>query len=377
MKNICCSIFSIILLCNCTNQTTEEILKNKIQGSWVDIHAKKVRKEQVIAPFKIPFGLNFQNDSVDFFKQFTKYTRDSLTNKMQFNAFAGFISYQIKADSLFITNPLKNNIEFKYTIDASREDTLLLKKNDTIRYTLERLAKPQKDTLFFDQIVLARSGCFGSCPIMNISVKKDGTVLFYGERFTTTIGLYTAKLSPQLTKHLFKKFENAQISKVKPYYSVGHSDDETVSTSFLKNGKIIKTVRDYGKAGTNELLWAYQSIENIYKLITLTTNEIRNQQLVFNHYYIHDKKMWLPLKKSESFILWNALQKAEITTKTFQPKFTLDFKKLRARKDETLKVETDGQFFKYYLKNGKTIAYDIGYNFITKNFTKEDFRELK
>ncbi|WP_430408909.1 DUF6438 domain-containing protein [Kordia sp.] len=355
------------------NEDTTQTIKNRIQGSWVDINAEEVRNTNYFAPFKVPFGVNFQNDRVDFFKQFTKYEQDTLTNKKHFNAFAGFISYQLKADSLFIINPLHKNLEFTYTIDASLKDTLLLKKNDTLLYTLERFSQLKKDTLSFDQLVFSRSNCFGSCPIMNISVDKNGAVLFYGEQFTAVIGQYKAKLSPEFTTYLFKKFEAIQISKIEANYSVKHTDDQTISTTFLENGKIVKTIRDYGKAGTKEMLWAYQTIENLYTQIKLSSLTIDETKPKFNQYSFEKEGTQLLLEKSESFILWNAFQNALITTNRFKNLYIFDTSYYR---NEYIKVESDGQFYKFYFKNGTITTYDIGYNFITKNFKDSDFKKI-
>ncbi|QHI35564.1 hypothetical protein IMCC3317_09100 [Kordia antarctica] len=375
MKNIIYSVLLFLLMCNCTNNTKKETLKDRIQGSWVDSNAEKVRNDNYVVPFKIPFGLNFQKDSVDFFRQFAKYERDTSTHKMNFNAFAGFIPFQLKADSLFILNPIENHLEFKYTIDASLKDTLFLKRNDTLLRTLKRLQKQEKDTTSFDQIVLSRSGCYGICPVINISVRRNGNVLFYGERNTDKLGLYKAQLSEQFTNYLFQKFEDINISKVADNYSVGHTDDETVSTTFFQNGKIIKTIQDYGKAGTKELLWTYQAIENLHKQLELTSISIDSIKPAFNDYYFEKESKRLSLKQSESFLLWYALQNAKVTTINFDNIY--NFGGVYIYRNKYLKIESDGRFFKYFIKKGQTITYDIGYNFIERNFKEADFKDKK
>ena len=114
----------------------------KIQGSWVDMHATQYMKDNQHAPLKIPFGITFQDNNADFFRQFLAYERDTITKKMMYNTYSGFIPYQLKSDSLFINHPLQNNASvFKYIIDASKKDTLVLKKNDSIKYTLVPLPK--------------------------------------------------------------------------------------------------------------------------------------------------------------------------------------------------------------------------------------------
>ncbi|AXG71601.1 hypothetical protein KORDIASMS9_03858 [Kordia sp. SMS9] len=373
------SIFSILLisllLYNCTSEKKQNSLKSKIQGAWIEINVDSIHKKRSISPFKIPFGLNFQQDAVDFFKQFTASKKDSLRGKRSYSTFVGMVPYQLKADSLFIQHPLQQNLHvFQFTIDASKKDTLILQKNDQTRYTLIPLPTPEKDTLHFDQVVLSRSGCFGSCPIMNISIHRNGSVIFKGEKHTDVIGVYNTTLSPKLTNYLFKKLEAIQISKVSDNYMVGHTDDETISTTFLENGTIVKTIRDYGQAGTKEMLWAYLATLNLYKQLPLVETANLTEIPIPEFLYFDKDKKRLFLEKSEAFLLWLALQNATITPTNFKPTYIFSggyyAKNLK-------RIESDGQLYKVYLKNGKIDTYDMGYNFIEKNFTEADFKKLQ
>ena len=106
----------------------------------------------------------------------------------------------------------------------------------------------------FDQIIYSSSGCYGSCPILDISVTKDGHVLFQGEGYVKSLGFYTGHLDRQTTQTIFDKFRKANPLALENSYAVDHTDDETLTTTFIQNGKIVKTIDDYGLVGTKELI---------------------------------------------------------------------------------------------------------------------------
>ena len=382
MKNSILIFCSALLLWNCTESKQQISLQNKIQGTWIDARyaesEKKKDTDLIIESFKpsifrIPIGINFQENKLEYFRQFIEYNFDTITGKRSYNTFVGFVPYQLKTDSLFVQHPLQQKLVFKCTIDASLKDTLILKRKDGTYLRLVPLQKKEKDPLYFDQDVLSRSGCFGRCPIMNISIKRDGSVTYYGEKFTNNIGLYKGKISPEFTKYIFKKLEDIQISKVKTSYSVGHTDDETVSSTFLNNGTIVKTISDYGQAGTKELLWAYCATLNLDQQIQLAAipfnEKISNLDLI---YFEKDNKR-LFLSKSETFLLWKALQSATIIPSDFEKKYVFHGGYFNS---DIKRIESNGHLYTIYLKNGHITTYDIGYNFMEDNFSEADFRTL-
>ncbi|MBK9511502.1 MAG: hypothetical protein IPO04_19665 [Cytophagaceae bacterium] len=102
------------------------------------------------------------------------------------------------------------------------------------------------------------------------------------------------------------------------------------------------------------------------------------------HYYAFKKGgLILPLEKSESFYLWTELQKAKLSNKLFNLKYKLTFignytywgpnpNKERKHKYEISSITTDGQYFKFEFNDSKSITYDLGYNFINRNFRQKN-----
>ena len=56
---------------------------------------------------------------------------------------------------------------------------------------------------------MERSGCYGQCPIYDLTIQPDGNVLFEGKYWTTTIGKAEDKLNEEQLKQLVAEIEKA------------------------------------------------------------------------------------------------------------------------------------------------------------------------
>ncbi|MEP5935353.1 MAG: hypothetical protein ABJ218_09555, partial [Winogradskyella arenosi] len=189
-----------------------------------------------------------------------------------------------------------------------------------------------------------------------------------------------------ITDYIFSKFAQANIDSLERNYAVGHTDDESITTTFIKNGRIIKTIHDYGQAGPKELIWAYVPIQNLYTEIELGTLENDMPYYPKLHYYTFKKESTiLRLEKSESFYLWTEIKDAKIVNTKFNSKYSIGFRRnytfwgadpneKRKQLYELKNIESDGRLFKFSFKDQKSITYDLGYNFIKRNFKETDFK---
>ena len=65
---------------------------------------------------------------------------------------------------------------------------LLLKLLTIVLLTSCSLFKGQQEQI--ESISLSRSGCYGKCPVYNVSLNRDGSVTYKGDMFVEHIGLY-------------------------------------------------------------------------------------------------------------------------------------------------------------------------------------------
>ena len=126
---------------------------------------------------------------------------------------------------------------------------------------------------------------------------------------------------------------------------------------------------------------------NLYSQIELKYLENNEPFYPKLHYYTFEKdSLILRLKKSESFFLWTEINKSKTVYEQFEAKYTIgnrgnytyfgpDPNKNDKRKYRIEKIQSDGQFFRFYFEGRTSITYNIGYNFIQRNFKETDFKK--
>ena len=353
-------------------------MPNDLIGEWSEIDEIK-SDDLPPPPFNRPFGIGFTEDKIEIFNGFIKDEQDSVTRKWQSNYKGTFTDYKVQGDSIFILNPFNENWEFKWKIKKQLTDTLILTRNDTTFIKLERNNK--KTNIDFDQIIFSSSFCYGTCPVIDISIDNKNKIYFHGEAYVKPLGFYESKIDSLKTKYIFSKFGKANIDNLQNEYMVYHTDDATITTTFIKNGRIVKTIHDYGKAGPKELVWAYVPIENLYtqiELDSLKNNQKIHSKIEFGNF--KNENHFLPIEKSESFFLWMEINKSKIVTENFNSKYAITYwqsepTENEKQQDKIDRIETDGRFFKFYYKKQKSVTYDLGYDFIKRNFKETDFYE--
>lgn len=384
--------FLTIFLSGCNSNVDREkadnLLRGNMSGDWEKIIEKEDSTLDLPPPiYNVPEGMTIYNDSIEFYLGFYKEDSDKETGKRTKLYLGNVIPYKINKDSITIKNPLTDSREFKWKFVSRVNDTLQLAINDTTVIRYKKLIYNVEALPDFDQIIYSSSGCYGSCPIIDISISKDGTVLFQGEGYVKSLGFYSGNLDTKTTKYIFNKFRRANPLKLQDNYYVTHTDDKSLTTTYIQNGKIVKTIQDYGMASINELIWAYIPISNIHTTITLDSLPLDEPFYPKLHYFTFKKDdLILPLEKSESFYLWTELKNSKQTDIKFISKYKITFSgnytywgpdpyKSRQHKYEIQSIKTDGQLYKFEFENDYTITYDLGYNFIERNFKSTGFRK--
>jgi len=364
-------------------------LKELLIGEWEYCKEEPKYAEELEFDYKKSLGIGFFQDSIEFLDGwFLPPYKDFITGKLMAKYYGNFVSYHIKKDSIFVQNPENKKFEFIWKFICVSNDTLHLAFDDSTTIKLKKLVYNIDTIPDFDQIIYSSTGCYGWCPIIDISIDENNYILFQGEGYVEKLGFYEGQIDNNLRKYIFDKFKKANPLRLQKLYAASHTDDESITTTYIKDKKIIKTIHDYGRTGTDDLLRAYVPVANLHNVINL--NRIPDDEPFYPkyHYYRFEKgRSILPLDKSESFYLWTELKKSKITSQEFMPDYTIKFTEnftywgpdanKRKHKYEYKKITSDGRFFKFEYKNVPSITYDLGYNFIEINFEKSDFIELK
>ncbi len=303
-------------------------------------------------------------------------------------------NYKIIGDSLLIYNLTDSVWEKGRHITKLDKDTLVLTQGDGQKDIFLRYEYNLNEQPKFDQIALSSSGCFGSCPIINIIISSTGEVVFYGEMYVDKLGFYEGTISKELFSRIENKFRRANIENLKDTYSVNWTDDETITTTFCIQDKIFKSIDDYGRSGSDELVWAYPSLRYLFQDIQLARiDSTKIPPYLDLHFFKFEKRNEIcQLAQSESFLLWNYLRKGKQVSNSFEGKFELSFARNyiwapsydelddpydRQRENRVTKAITDGRYFKFEINGQNSTTIDIGFNYLTTNKAILKFRQKK
>ncbi|AHM63201.1 hypothetical protein D770_24780 [Flammeovirgaceae bacterium 311] len=382
----------LFFACSCQDskrpeeESAELKTKQALQGEWALVTSNETEFDDFLF---YPTGFAIQKDSFELFEGYYSDVYDTIKLQELYKFWGTITSYRIRQDSIFIQSLVDDQWEFRWKINDIDADTLVFEEENASESKYYRLKYKLDSLVDFDQIVYSSSGCYGNCQILDVSVDKAGNIIFQGEGYVEPLGFYQGKLSTQETKYIFDKFEKANIVALNNDYSASHTDDQSITTSFIKDGKIVKTIHDYGMTAPKELLWAYVPISNIHHLHQLDTISTEEPYYPKLHYFTFRKEgLILPLEKSESFYLWTELRKSAFTQTTFKPKYKLTFSgnytywgpdpnENYKPKGKIKSIQSDGRFYKIEYVKGKTIIYDLGYNFVERNLKPERFRKAE
>jgi hypothetical protein len=364
-------LLSCICISACNNNKRQQENEKNILGNWVKLRNKPVLTGKDILPE--PPGNNKPG--------FTFYKDHSIDNKLGYfkriegvRIFLGTLSkFKITNDSLMILN-LNSKKWDKYRLLKLTADSLQFYLDERLT-TFKHYEIKKNNTPQFDQIILSTSGCYGSCPVSNVMINADGTILFNGLFFTTKKGLFTGSITKKQYQQLQNNFRNIDFNLLKNQYKAGHTDDETISTTFVKNGKIYKSVNDYGSAAPNQFTWAYAPLRYLYQTVALKKMTDLKPVSYFNYAkrsYLKAGNMVMDLTQSETFLLFFYLQKGKVCNVKFKSYYRLqsyfDVQKFKG-------IVTDGRFYKFEVDK-KSVIIDIGFNFYDVNAQNWQWRKI-
>jgi hypothetical protein len=363
-------LISILSLCllfsSCTNSQRQLDNEKNILGDWV-----KVRKTHKYNPNSVPVEVP---ELPDFYAPgFTFYPDHTFDNKLGYfkdgyhrTVYLGTNSkFKISGDSLALFWP-DSSKWYHYKLVKLTVDSLQFDFEGAIT-TFKHFLIKKNQTPQFDKIVIATSGCFGSCIVSNTIINSDGVVIFKGQYNAQNKGLFTGKVSKEKFQQLQDNFRKTNFDSLENSYRSGWTDDQTITTTFVKDGKIYKSVSDYGRRAPYLFTWAYIPLEYLYQTIPLNDNKYTGPIPGFDsvsHSYLKKNGMDMILKKSETFLLFDYLRTGKISSNNFKPRFKLhiDYDLITSLYD----VDTDGRYYKFIV-NGKPVTIDIGFNFYDVN----------
>lgn len=212
----------------------------------------------------------------------------------------------------------------------------------------------------FDAVIVAAGPCYGKCPINFIMIENTGKVTYTGVKYVDHEGFYTSKISTADFKVIMDDFKKAGYMSLDENLSSGGSDMSSTAIAFIKNGKIVKSITDYGNAGPAQFVSAYKLLTHLEQKLTLTRIKVPDQLQADTYidFYL-DGYYFTP---AESFYLYYKLINGKITNEEFDKKYTFSYGSL----SEKTYLKSDGRNFR--VKTGNNfITIDTGDNFLKGN----------
>jgi hypothetical protein len=217
-------------------------------------------------------------------------------------------------------------------------------------------------------------------------------VVYFGERNVDSLGFYKALVPKEIFQKISNGFRRAGIEGLKQEYFAPWSDDGEISTTFSLRDKFVNSIKDYGKVGPNELVWAYSPLMFLFQSIELQRLDTTEIPFYLDlHYFRFEKGNEVcELTKSESFLLWNYLRQGLRVDRPFERRFSLSYVRnyiwasndledsydIQAEK-KVEKISTDGRVYYFEIKGEDPISIDIGFNFFDINEQFMKFKEKK
>jgi hypothetical protein len=361
-------IVMLLFLFSCKK---DSITKEYLIGSWkLEIEKLEGEIAPPPSPFEIPEGVEFLQDSIENFNGYYDYKNDSLIYV------GNFSSYKIRGNKLVFKRGIFTSEKAIWEIVKPTPDTLFLKNSDT-NFFLKRIHLNPADGSAFDQIIYSTTACYGRCAIHNLSLSTSGELSYLGEDFVPNVGAFKTTLNKNEIKWIFNKFYQLNPLALKEKYIDSITDLSTTTISFAQKGKIIKTIEIYGYEETpDELIWAKIALEILRKKSKFEPMNDWNSSFQLEDYTFRKGNKVLNLEKSEMYFLLTELSKAKTSNSTaFQKDYQIEIHQNKDREKPILKsIQTDGRYYLMEWQNEPSITYDLGYNFIERNFSESDFK---
>ncbi|WP_394346639.1 DUF6438 domain-containing protein [Flavobacterium zhairuonense] len=254
----------LFIISSCEKNNDLKLTKDLL-GEWIYIKTQDQRKSKknndskIPTPPPSPFGNhvpgyifsenNLCENKSGYFK--TNDAREREDRKIYF--LGTKTKYKIESDSLKIFDLVTKTWE-NQKIHSIIGDTLTIEESDSIFSKYARTTYKINPNENYDRIIVSSSGCYGSCPIANISIDHNGNIIFHGQHYNTQNGLFKSKISKNEFQKIQNSFKKANIMNLKDNYAGRWTDDEEVTITFIKNNKIVKSISDYGRVSPTELI---------------------------------------------------------------------------------------------------------------------------
>jgi hypothetical protein len=197
-------------------------------------------------------------------KGFTKVNLDNVYSTHKDYANASFSTYSrlgknyIVMSFLTSTLPrLENGGWATRQAYAISQDTLFVMNNKPMIYS------NRVSTVEVERVRMLTTMCFGTCPVFELAIKKDGSTSYRGLKFVERIGDYKLRLNNSDLTYFYNLIKNIHAEGLKNEYAVDYTDAQTAYLTIEYSDGKKKQITDYGLQGTYGLSILYSFLYNL------------------------------------------------------------------------------------------------------------------
>jgi hypothetical protein len=159
---------------------------------------------------------------------------------------------------------VRDNFEGKKQKQVVDKKTLVYKFDNLIEYN--KAPKAREIT----SIEFSTSGCYGTCPIYQLTLNKAGKSIFRAQHYNFSQdmavdydkeeGLFYRQLTKAEYKKIVDYLNYFDFESLKNEYSVSWTDDQTAVLKITYDNGKVKKINDYGMIGTYGLKIVYEKL---------------------------------------------------------------------------------------------------------------------
>jgi|GEM_PF-6895398 len=116
-----------------------------------------------------------------------------------------------------------------------------------------------------ESIEFSTTQCYGTCPVFQLTIKKDGAVSYKGIEFVARKGDFNLRMTPADLTYLTTLLAAINIPLLKDDYEVSYTDAQTAYLTVKYADGQTKKIMDYGLQGTYGLATLYRFLYSLRK----------------------------------------------------------------------------------------------------------------
>lgn len=205
--------------------------------------------------------LDNQNELFILASEGNHYTKVDIVDPVSY-VYSGDASYGIYSASgksyLVITTLVQKMLRPRdvrhghYFTYISARDTVFVRNNKQMIYA------NHPTQLAIESIKFSATQCFGTCPVFQLTIDKDGSVSYKGIQYVNKIGDYNLAMPKAELSYLISLLGAVNPPRLSDRYSVDATDNPTIYLTIRYTNGQTKSIEDYGERGTYGLAVLYK-----------------------------------------------------------------------------------------------------------------------